>query len=32
MRGLANIAVYSKKTLVVTDPLSYQEYDKKIDL
>ena len=32
MKGLANISVYSKKTLVITEPLSYEEYDRTIDL
>ena len=30
--GLAKIAMEEKKTLLVTDPLSYKEYDENIDL
>ena len=32
LRGLALLAMQSKKTLLVTDPLSYDEYDENIDL
>lgn len=32
IKGLASIAIEQKKTLVVTDPLSYKEYDEAIDI
>ena len=32
LNGLASIAIQQKKTLLVTEPLSYEEYDPTIDL
>lgn len=32
IRGLAKLAIEQKKTLVITNPDSYEEYDSKIDV
>ncbi len=32
IKGLAKVSIEQKKTLLVTDPLNYEDYDENIDL